>query len=227
MTIIASCHIPDEAANTLGKYGKLLLLPPQPGVYKSISTHPDIFFCHDGESLYVSPMIPKNILSQLGNTKVIIGEAAPGHNYPATALFNAVLSPKLLIHNLKVTDQALLKAAESRIKIHVNQAYTRCNLINLDDENFITSDKGIETELLKEGKNVCYVKPENVQLKGHKHGFFGGACGIYDQTLFVCGSLSHLQEKEQLLAFLSRAGWHHVVLYDGPLLDIGSLLFVI
>jgi hypothetical protein len=226
MIIIASSHLPDEAAQVLRKLGRLLLLPPQQGVYESIATHPDIYFCHDGECLYVSPLISKSMLSQLGKIRIEIGERAPGPVYPATALYNAVLSPTLLIHNLKVTDNTLLKASENRSKIHVSQAYTRCNLINLDDEHFITSDKGIEKALLKHSKKVCFINPSGVRLKGHKHGFFGGACGISGRTLFICGSLSRLDESELLSDFLSNAGWHLISLYNGPLLDLGSLLII-
>jgi hypothetical protein len=45
----------------------------------------------------------------------------------------------------------LLKACEGLTPIHVNQGYTRCNLLALNENLFITSDKGICNSLLDHG----------------------------------------------------------------------------
>ncbi len=226
MIIIAAYDIPAEANLKLKTIGRLVLLNPQPNVYKSISSHPDIFFCAGPDCLYVSPTLPEALLERLRAVPYCLGTKPPLAVYPASARYNAVMAHGMFIHNLKVSDPALLHAAKGLEQIHVAQAYTRCNLLCLSKSHFITSDRGIEKYLLKYGKTVCYINPKQVSLSGHLHGFFGGACGMHQQTLYLCGSLSRLNEATTLNQFLSDCGWTLVELYQGPVLDVGSLLFI-
>ncbi len=154
------------------------------------------------------------------------GTKPPSNKYPASACYNAVMAHGVFIHNLKATDPALLQAAHGMEQIHVAQAYTRCNLLCLSNSHFVTSDKGIEKTLLQYGKRVCYINPRQVCLSGHSHGFFGGACGMIGRTLYLCGSLSNLNEAEELKQFLAKCGWMLAELNQGPITDVGSILFV-
>jgi len=111
--------------------------------------------------------------------------------------------------------------------IHVNQAYTRCNLLPLKNNNFITSDKGIYSALTAYNLNVLYVNPKSILLPGFKNGFFGGACGTYKDQFFVIGSLASFMESEKVRILLHDLGYQIVELYDGQLYDGGSLVFSI
>jgi N-dimethylarginine dimethylaminohydrolase len=140
-----------------------------------------------------------------------------------SAIYNAVVTDDLLIHNLKITDQSILQVYSSRKAVHVNQGYTRCNLLPLN-KGFITSDRGIEKTLTSEGFNVLYVDPSPIVLKGHKHGFFPGCCGIMDDTVLICGSLNNHHQAEEIKEFIASNGMKVHELFDGKLTDIGSIL---
>jgi hypothetical protein len=112
------------------------------------------------------------------------------------------------------------------VQIDVNQGYTRCNLLALDERNFITSDLGIKKGAEMCGCNVFYVDPHQITLPGHEHGFFPGCCGLYGDTMVVCGALKHLKECKELRKFIRRNGMKIIELYDGELVDVGSLFFV-
>lgn len=226
MIIIAAYDIPAEAKLKLKAIGRLVLLNPQPNVYKSIASHPDIFFCAGPDCLYASPSLPEALIESLRAVPYCLGTEPPLEAYPASARYNAVMSHGMFIHNLKVSDPTLLQASKDLEQIHVPQAYTRCNLLCLSKSHFITSDRGIEKTLLNHGKRVCYINPKQVSLNGHPHGFFGGACGMHRQTLYLCGSLSGLNEAATLNQFLFDCGWTLVELHQGPVLDVGSLMFV-
>jgi hypothetical protein len=95
-----------------------------------------------------------------------------------------------LIHNLKITDPVILQVHSGKKHIHVSQGYTRCNLMALDDKSFITSDRGIEKTLkCRRTPMCCFVDPAPVILKGQKHGFFPGCCGVLDKNVLITGSL--------------------------------------
>ena len=64
------------------------------------------------------------------------------------------------------------------------------------------------------------------KLQGFQHGFFGGVCGVFQNKLFVIGSLKyHLQHKE-IYDFVNKFNFEIIELYDGPFFDGGSILFL-
>ncbi len=226
MKIIASHLLQVQALKKLSRLGEVIILHDQPGVYKSIASHPDIHFCQIGDVMITSPAFSSEFMRRLSNLKVILGNTVPSGEYPATACYNALVVNNIFIHHLKATDPVILKYVESMHPIHVNQAYTRCNLIGLDSQNFITSDHGIEKALLAEGKRVLFINLKQIILDHQLHGFFGGTCGVYDHVIYLNGSLDHLDEADEFIDFISNCGYHAVELNRGALADVGSILFV-
>ncbi|NOX86943.1 MAG: hypothetical protein GXO86_13435 [Chlorobi bacterium] len=226
MVIIADIKIPDEAREQLESYGQVILIETQDITYPAVSGHPDIFFCRTNDGLVVSPNLPVYVIDELKKQQVpfVFGERETGRKYPATAGLNAVVTADYMIHNKKYTDPLLRQQCTGKQFIHVNQGYTRCNLIPLKDNRFITSDRGIEKVLRKHDLEVLYVDPKGILLPGFDHGFIGGACGVFGNIVFFIGNLNHFPEGEKVRSFLQ--GYQIVELYDGPLFDGGSLVFI-
>ena len=229
--IIASSTMPSEARENLSKLGEVLWLEPSDKAYPSISSHPDIFFfcynerCCDtvicAKNVHIN--FPEGIMKEIGMKNV-------GNAYPETVPYNAVGIGNILIHNLNYTDEKILdlyrKISTKSVQLNVNQGYTRCNLLALDERNFITSDFGIKRVLEDNGCNVFYVDPHQVTLPGHNYGFFPGCCGLVDDCVVVCGSLKHLKECKELKKFIRRNNMRIIELYDGELVDVGSIFFI-
>ena len=216
VTIIASSMMPAEAKETLSKMGSVTWLEPSDLAYPSISSHPDIFFfCKDERHCESVICAPDNSV---------------GNKYPDTCRFNAVGVGNILIHNLKYTDKKILdlyrNLSTKSVQINVNQGYTRCNLLALNETNYITSDLGIKRVLEDHNFNVFYVDPHQITLPGQKYGFFPGCCGLVDDNLVVCGSISRLKECKELRKFVRRNGMKIIELYNGELIDVGSIFFV-
>ena len=200
-----------------------------PGVvYDAVNGHPDLFFARIGEKLMVPPNLPQEYFQLLAERAINFktGQTPVGFLYPGSATYNAVVTQKFFIHNLRISDPGLLLQAEGLKKIHVNQGYTRCNLLALGDTHFITSDRGIYRTLQKMELQVMFVDPKSIDLPGFSHGFFGGACGVWQQTVFISGSLRHHPQGEAIRQFIEAAGFNVEELYDGPLFDGGSIVFV-
>ncbi len=229
MLIISDDRIPGKAKEKLSHYGNVIFIETEGIVYEAVSGHPDIFFCNTGMGLVVAPNLPDSIKQKLKDYPVsfIEGNKPVGNKYPATASYNAVVTSKYLIHNLKYTDRAILDNTGNLIKIDVNQAYTRCNLLPLNKDSFITSDRGIEKVLLQNGLDTLYVEPSDILLPGFRNGFFGGACGVYEGKVFVHGSLGRFSDGHKVRLFLEKLEMEIVELYDGDLYDGGSILFVL
>ena len=217
-TIIADGRMPEEAKRNLKKLGDVLFLNPTETTYKSISAHPDIFFFQTEDGLIYAPNAPKKIVKELKKRKIKLteGKKEVGKKYPETVPYNAVGIGDTLIHNLKHTDSTILSLYENHI--HVNQGYTRCNLVALNENAFITSMEDYkevaETQRRKDAEccastnsateklkaqgsefrvqssefKVLYIDPKQIKLEGHDHGFFPGCCGVWNNNLIVCGS---------------------------------------
>ena len=242
-TIIADSRMPEVAKKNLKKIGNVLFLNPTEITYNSISSHPDIFFFQKDDALIYAPNAPKRIIKELKKRKIklIEGEKEVGKKYPETVPYNAVGIGNLLIHNLKYTDPKILSSYENHI--HVNQGYTRCNLLALKENCFITSDIGIfnavnsqqttdnslyphESRVETYGRtSVLYIDPKQIRLEGQKNGFFPGCCGVWKNNLIVCGSTKNLKEKAELDKFLKENNFNLIELYDGELIDVGSIFF--
>jgi hypothetical protein len=226
--ILCDERLPSPAKIFLGEFGELIEFYAENITYSAISGHPDVFCCPVGDSLVVSPALPTKYteIFNANTIKWVYGVKPNTFTYPDSAIYNAVVTDNLLIHNLSITDPMILKLAGTRKQIHVHQGYTRCNLLPLPSEKFITSDKGIYAVLTEEGFDVLYVNPNGILLEGFPNGFIGGVCGAKGNNIFIAGSLSKYKEDQKIRDFLSQHSLNIIELYDGPLFDGGSIIFI-
>ncbi len=228
MVIIVNKHAPEQVIKTLSKFGELVLFETHNITYLQISNHPDIFFCTGNNQLIAAPNTPEKFLSLLQKKGInaIIGNKPVGTAYPESAIYNAVVTNRFLIHNLSVTDPVVLKTFSHLEHINIPQGYGRCSLLPLKNNRFITSDRGIANVLKQKGMEVLYVNPHGIILPGFNNGFFGGTAGVLNNQVLLAGSLNHYNEGEKVRTFLEQGGYKIIELYNGPLLDTGSILFV-
>jgi hypothetical protein len=250
--IIVDARISPEANNKLSAFGELMELKTDGITYPAISGHPDIFFCQGPECLIVAPNLPEIYFDTIRSHGIdfITGESPVGQEYPASARYNAVATDTFLIHNFRHTDFMITRTLEDLHLVHVDQGYTRCNLLPLKDNCFITSDEGIfkvlqgchlpnispseKTESThyqssyeeSQGCHLCLISPHGILLEGFPHGFFGGCCGVWNNVVFINGSLKHFPDGEKVREFLGNLDYQIIELCDGPLIDVGSFLFI-
>ncbi len=225
--IVIDKKIPSKAKINLSKYGNLLELETSGITYDSISGHPDIFISILNNDIIVAPNLPQKFMDVMKGNGISfhLGEQGIGKKYPESSIYNIVSTSRFIIHNLKYTDLAVKDLAMGLGQIHIEQAYTRCNLLALKNDQFITSDRGIEKELNSLSLEVFYVDPKGILLPGFKNGFIGGCAGFFNNQLFLIGSLDHYPAGAILRKKLNEWGIELVELYNGSLFDGGSILF--
>ena len=236
MLIIVDKKIPGKAKEKLSASfpvrqagGNILELETEGIVYPVISGHPDIFFCKTPQTLIVSPSLPGKYLNtiQEQHQQFIIGNQASSIKHQASVHYNAAVNDHYLVHRLEFTDPVILQNCHTLKKIPVKQAYTRCNLLLLKDDHYITSDRGIHKNLQRSGLEGIFISPEGILLPGFPNGFIGGALGLLDNTIFIIGSLAYFAEGGTVRKFLEDLQYKIVELYDGPLFDGGGILFLL
>jgi len=221
---IIDARMPKEAKDVLRKEFELVDFRSKDLVYESISGHPDVFMHQVNNKLIVSTNLPKKYFNWLkdNNINYRVGRNKLGKKYPDTAYYNVASGDGIFIHKEEITDPNLAEELADYRFIHTNQAYSRCNTLILDSKNIITSDAGLH-KIMPE---TLLVNPRGILLPGFINGFFGGCCGIYQRKVYIIGSLKHHKQGEEISAFIKKAGFEIVELYDGPLFDGGGIFFV-
>jgi hypothetical protein len=229
MKAIINKEVPEKAIKRLNDFAEIITFESDGITYDAVSGHADVFMCQISNNVFVvAPNIPDKFLNKIDkhDIEVIKGHNLVGQKHPASVHYNALVTKNLLIHNLDICDHAILETCKEKKHIHVNQAYTRCNLISLNEDVFITSDKGIEKTLSNEGLNVEYFDPHEIVLPGFYYGFIGGTMGVVDKEVFIVGSLSSNKQGERLKHLIDNSGYTLHELYDGKWFDAGSIFFI-
>ncbi len=170
MLIVVDHKIPEKAKCRLSNYGEVLEIETKGITYEAISGHPDVFISLVNYEIIVAPNLPQKYKIALLNhgIKFSEGNYPVGARYPETAKYNVVTTRDYLIHNLKNTDPGILNSVKKLKHIHIEQAYTRCSLLALNDR-FITSDRGIEKILQKNNVEIFYIEPKGIKLPGFEN----------------------------------------------------------
>lgn len=229
-----SCVFISEDANDLLKAylsntgNKVIEIRKTDSVYEAVSSHVDIYLCNIENFLVVAKeqiVFIKEKLNDM-NIKYRIGNSVLGYKYPGNIIYNGACVGRHFIHNLKYTDKILLKMIEEKgyNVINVLQGYSKCNMVVVDYNSVITSDKGLEKELKKYKIEVLLIRQGYVRLKGFDYGFLGGASGRVGDTIVFNGDLKQHPDYLKIKEFIESKGLKIVSFKEYPLEDIGSII---
>ncbi|MBC7087676.1 MAG: hypothetical protein H5T96_04190 [Tissierellales bacterium] len=238
-----SSFIPDGVANlaiinkninknielNLKKYFKYIIYThSNDKILDSLADHVDMSM-HPIEKnvLVVSPNLYSNYkhLEKFG-LKIIKGNTELSNKYPNDICYNCLNLGDYFIHNIKYTDNNILDYYSYKgIKgINVKQGYTKCSVLIVDDNHFVTSDKFISKQLKNIGKEVLLINQGFIELKGMNYGMIGGCGGNYSpKDIILTGRLFNHPDCQRIITFIENAGVNIHYLSDDPIEDVGSI----
>ncbi len=214
--IYVSINAYQKMIDALCEEGHLIaFVRPCKAVSEPISMHPDICIIKLGTSLK-SPVFA-------------LDTSLLGKEYPKDVLYNAVVTERFFICNTKTVSKDLVKAVNTLYPdirtIHVNQGYTKCNIVVIDEKHFITEDDGIFKALdAEEGAECLLIEGGHVLLPGHDRGFIGGASGRVGDEIWFNGDISVHPDHLKIKEFIENCGLTVRYVKGKPLLDIGSII---
>lgn len=147
--------------------------------------------------------------------------------YPNDVSLNAKVIGNSIICNSKYISDAVKKTAVDLgfSFINVNQGYSACSTIVLNDNALITDDKSIYVSSERNGIECILVSKGSVALKGYDYGFIGGTCGMIDKNfLAFTGKLKYHSDADKIICFLAKHNIRFIELSEGPLIDIGGII---
>ena len=145
--------------------------------------------------------------------------------YPDNVRLNCLFLGGRLYGKLRAADPSVLDFCRSEgIEcVNVNQGYTRCSALALNDHAVITSDSSIQKALESGGAEVLRIKEGHIRLDGYDYGFIGGASFADDNTVFFFGNAKKHPDFEKIKAFCDK--YHskiEILCREEPLTDIGG-----
>lgn len=224
-------RISEEELSSLSNLNcKVIKCEPSFKLYEAICGHPDILLHFiDNNTVIIHNETSssfENLLKKL-NLNVIKSIKTLTNKYPEDIILNGVQTNNFFMHKLTNTDPAILENIHNKTLINVNQGYTKCSTVIINDNAFITSDPSIYKELINHGYDVLLIKPGNISLPGLNYGFIGGTCGMFNShTIVFYGSLNYHPEKNEIISFLKKYNITPIYLSNTPLIDRGSIFFI-
>ncbi|MBR1481824.1 MAG: hypothetical protein IJ598_02520 [Ruminococcus sp.] len=152
-----------------------------------------------------------------------------GKKYPANVRLNCLYLGNRLYGNLDAVDDTVLDYCHENgiAPVHVNQGYTRCSTLVVNQNAVITADSSIENAMRQYGVDVLRIVHGHIRLDGYPYGFIGGCSATINDTIYFFGSVNHHPDSSRIQSFI--ASYHaniEILCRNHPLTDIGGVVVV-
>ncbi len=203
-------------------------MPDNPLLDHRLSGHVDLSAIKLAGKMVVSRHIYENktIVKKITNRgiELICCKREQCCAYPKDVNLCACVAGDYLIHNFRLTDEAVLEN-EKLIRINVKQGYANCMILSLGNK-IITADEGIASAAKENGLDVLKIEPGHIKLDGFNEGFIGGASFVCGKTVYFIGDISSHPDADSIDAFIKAAGYEICCLGSGWLTDTGSAVIL-
>ena len=138
MFAIIDSRSQNDVVNNLREYVEDLFEFETYGITRnSISGHPDIFIYQDNNQLVIAPNAPAELFEFLNNHNItyVRGKREVGGELDNSVQYNCLSTPDYVFHKSGYTDPAILEINKAKEFIPLPQAYTRCSLVHLCENN--------------------------------------------------------------------------------------------
>ena len=225
--VIVAENFPEEAAEKLKAYGKVVRTRANKNLLRGLDTHTDIL---------VHPLPKGEIVVDRDNLeyykkifpdkKILPSHSILSKEYPKDVSLNAFTFKNYFIHNLKYTDKFLLDYyKESGYDlVNIKQGYAKCSSLVTGDF-IITSDGGIY-ESLRDFISIYKIDHKQIKLQNFNYGFIGGASGVLGKKIFFTGDFSNHSSHEEILKIINKYNYEIEILSDETIEDFGSIYFI-
>lgn len=197
-----------------------------------VSSHADMLICKIENTVFCYEdyyLDNKSLFEKIENNyKVVKVSKKCSKDYPNDIGLNALVIGKTVFSRLDFCAKEILDyARENGYKlINVNQGYSACSTLVLNQRSAITSDISIYNALINEGFDALLIVSKGIELKGYNCGFIGGAGGVYNNTAYFFGDISLHQDFSKISSFLKEYNCKIVSILSGGVYDFGGIKFL-
>ncbi len=189
--------------------------------------HADMQILHINDKIFILNECTE-LAKKIPINKLVFCKQKAEKKYPENILLNFLYLNGTLYGKLSAIDKNLsVYCVENNINtVNVNQGYTRCSTLVVNENAVITSDSSIEKALTENGVEVLSVSSGNIVLDGYNYGFIGGAGGnLDDNTIVFFGNIKNHPDYYHILNFCQKHNKKIISLCNQmPLTDIGGIV---
>ena len=233
---LTDIRMSEKCKSALRERGFFLIdMPPFFRLETAVQSHPDMLLFYLNGKIFVHEQYRMtaskefSLLSQLKpNIETVLTYEKVSDIYPNDIIFNAALVGNHLFGKLNYISPSVLKQAEGEgLSLHnIKQGYSACSCCVVDSNSIITSDKSLAKAAELAGLSVLLIEEGHISLPCHDYGFIGGACGLFNNTLYFIGNIYSHPNSKEIIAFAAERGVETVSLSDEPLSDCGKIIFI-
>ena len=207
----------------------VVLLPPDPLLPAPTASHADMLLFAVGGALVahrsyyaIARQEIDTILACTG-LRLVLTDCPRGDRYPLDVALNALFCGSFLFGRLNALAPEILSLADRAgiVPVPVRQGYAGCSGLAMG-KTVITADPSLTHAASACGLDVISVPDKEILLPGYDHGFFGGCAGVWENTVFLCGT----PVSAGYTVFLQQAalcGFTVRCLSSAPLYDCGGI----
>lgn len=194
---------------------------------KNEQYHADIQTLRINNTTFVSGSCNKHHIEKLKIIceKIIVCSEL-SEEYPENIKLNALFISNLLLCKVSAIDKKLREyCINNNIKlVNVNQGYTKCSALKVNDRALITADITIYNAAIENNIDALLITPGDILLEDADYGFIGGASGTVGKTIIFFGDITAHPDYISINEFLKKHNMRYSFTPDQPLTDIGGLV---
>lgn len=194
-------------------------------LYKAIQGHPDIIGCPVFSKTIIEEQVYNRHRQELEDFEVERGSLILSGHYPYNTAYNVAVFGKVAIRGAQ-TDPTLVDELTRRTlrSLVVKQGYAKCNVVVVDSDSIITSDRGIY-QSCKDALHILLVSSwKEIELPGLDYGFLGGASLTRGDKVWFTGDITKHPDYLKIKTFVESRNKKLVSMKGGNLIDVGSFL---
>ncbi len=185
-----------------------------------ICAHSDVLYQKlNSDTIIISSCQKENsaVLEKAGYKVEVYDGLKPG--YKTECKLNFIINNNIIISNPRTAMKI-----ENRIKhISVNQGYTKCSTLCVNENAYITDDENIYHTLIKNNLDCLKIEKGDIQLAGYNYGFIGGASvKLNEKEILFFGDIENVADKSNIISFLDKYNMKRIFMENKKLVDIGS-----
>ncbi len=208
---------------------KPIEIPRCSSVEKPLSGHPDIqIFLHE-KKVFCHPEIEISFLKRFEKyAQIIICESRISKPYPLNIPYNIACTGSIAFHKRANTDNtiAAFLASQNIPLVNVNQGFTKCATVIVNDNHIITSDRSIHRAAGENNITSLLIESGYIELPGYEYGFIGGATGTLNDAILFTGEISQHRDCKRICEDIERSGKKIIYLSEENAVDLGSIFVI-
>ena len=151
-----------------------------------------------------------------------------GTKYPDNVSLNAALvGNNLICKETSLHPKVKEYCSDRNIRIiNVNQGYTKCSTLILNENTIITDDESIFKLSLINNISVLKIEKGDILLDKLTYGFIGGASLVYNNNVYIFGDINKHRNAKAICDIINKNGLNIVSVTNESIKDIGGAVII-